>query len=156
MKGVWELLQGNLQVKHPKGISHGETREVKTLIGEFCTSDEQIDSASHITYHLFHEKEVIQFVLPALSLEDSCARQTPSHTTFTSGHHVFPKTPAEALHMDAIPPVKTIKVLIPFLKEKKANSIFTFTLAASSRRESRRAKRCKHVLSNRYLLLCQQ
>lgn len=78
-----------------------------------------MDTASHITYCLFHEKEVIQFVLPALSLGDSCARQTPFHTTFTMGHHVFPKTHAEAVHVDAMPSVKKTKVFIPFLKEKK-------------------------------------
>lgn len=78
-----------------------------------------VGPASHITYCLFHEKEVIQFVLPALSLGDSCARQTSFHTTFTVGHHVFPKNHAEAVHTDAMPPVKKTKVLIPFLKEKK-------------------------------------
>lgn len=95
--------------------------------------------------------------MSALNLGDNCARQTPFHIIFTLGHHVFPKTHAEAVHKDAVPLVKTTKVLIPFLKEKKkGNSIFTFTLAASSRRESRGAKRCRHVLSNRYLLLRQQ
>lgn len=153
----WELLQEDLEVRRPKGISHGETREVKTLIVEFCTRNEQIDGFCfpyHIPSFPWERGNIICIAWSDFGRQ-LCKTNTFPH--FYLGSPCFPQNSCWGCAHGCHAPSEEDKSAHSLLKgKKKANNIFTFTLAASSRRESRCAKRCKHVLSNRYLLLCQQ
>lgn len=138
-KGVWELLQEDLHIWHPKGISHGETREVKTLIGEFCTSNEQIDGfcfSSRILSFPWERGICIAYTEFGRQL---CWTNTLQYH-FYLGSPCFPQTHAEAVHKDAMPPVKKTKVLIPFLNLKKKRKQY-FHFHTSSKQQVR-IRRC--------------